>query len=261
MNETLIWVAIWSTLSWTAGMLRGKLLTRKWIKLLLLPGILVDIVLQMIVCMLTATPIQKVSLFKEGKPPLELGPSKLGALAACVGVTVKGLLLLVVAFTALSWFPNFLESGFALPLIDSDTIQSGELNWQSFDAFWLALSRLPEQLAVDTVGGFLVVYSVLGALFAGAICRREWLAWVASWSALFALCWIGQWLGIKFGFLSRGWFIQVLYVPKFWSAFSLLVLATLAVVAVLATARAIQGTLAGGGAKAEKRGAYSASPS
>lgn len=237
MSETLVWIGIWSTCSAFLGMLRGKFLQSTVAKLLFLPGILLDLALQFVVCVLTATPIQRVSLFAQDRPHFEAGKCKLGPLGLCVSVSVKGVLLLSTALVLLAGTPGFLDSGFALPLIDEETLESGQLRWESVQSFWRHLGTLPQLLALGTWTGLLAIYTVAASLVAGGIRRNEWTAWVATWAGLFALCAAGQWLGVKFGFLSRGWFIQLLYVPKIWAAFSLLVFLTMALVLVFAVVR------------------------
>ncbi|MGE3164548.1 MAG: hypothetical protein AB7O52_06565 [Planctomycetota bacterium] len=236
MSETLVWIAVWSTCSALLGRLRGHLLHGAFAKLVFLPGILVDIVLQSVVCVLTATPIQRVSLFAQNRPPLEYGKCKLGPLGLCISVTLKGLLLLTGTLFLVGG-SGFLESGFALPLIDEATLEYGEIQWGSVSRFWSSVATLPDLLALTTWSGVLAVYTVAASLVAGGIRRNEWTAWAATWAALFVVVAVGQWLGVKFGFLSRGWFIQVLYVPKLWAAFSLLVFLTIVLVGAFALVR------------------------
>lgn len=243
MSVTLVWIGIWSTTAFLIGALRGDLLKHTASKVLLLPGVLLDVGAQVIASVLSATPIKRVSIFGQGKLPIELGKSKLGPLGSCLAVTTKGIVLLSVTVFVLASRPEFLESAFALPLIDQETITTGELNWGSAGTFLEGLRFLPTQLGLGTLAGALTLYTLLAALLVGGLQRPEWLAWLGTWTLLFAVCWAGQWLGVTFGFLSRGWFIKVLYVPMIWSSFSLIVCLTLLLAIGVAVTRGTRAAL------------------
>lgn len=219
------------------GMLHQGMIRRRSIKIMLFPGMIVDGVLRAISCLLSATPITRVSFLGGDRPLLETGKSLLGPLGACVNVVVRCSLLLVAGFILLTYFPDFLNSRFALPLIDEETIETGVLAWHSFPDFWEQLQRLPQQLTVQSLASALLLYTFMTTLFFAGMQHREFVWIGAAWLAALCLGVAGGWLGITFGFFSRGWFIQILYVPQMWSAFSLVVLATACVAGIVATAR------------------------
>lgn len=239
MTVTLAWMGIWSTALLAIGMLHTPLVRRRSVKLLLFPGMIVDGVLRTIGCLASATPIERVSPLSGERPLLEQSKSFLGPLGACIAALVRCSLLMVAAFLLLTYFPEFMDSGFALPLIDEDTIETGILAWHSFPDFWEQVQALPAQLSFRSISGALLLYTLIATLVFAGIKKQEFFWLACTWCAALFLGFAAAWLGIKFGFFSRGWFIQILYVPQMWSAFSLVVLATIVVAAILGLIRGV----------------------
>ena len=62
MNETLCWLAIWSTILWGVGVLRGTIGERQPLKCMLLPGLMLDALVRGTSYVLSATPISRITL-------------------------------------------------------------------------------------------------------------------------------------------------------------------------------------------------------
>ncbi|MFQ5653311.1 MAG: hypothetical protein ACE5GW_01095 [Planctomycetota bacterium] len=233
MNETVVWLGIWSMLLWAVGMLRGNLLRRRHLKILLLPGLAVEAFCRTIACLVTATPILRYSPLADGRPFLRTGRCPARRIGLPVLVVIRTLLLFVAAYIALKPFPEFLGSRFALPLFDEATVFERGVHWASLISFYDGLFQLPLQLGWGSMGGVLVLYMFLSTLTAAGFSRGELPAALYAWGLLLAVSWVLSWLGVTFGFLSTGWFIRKLYVPEFWSTLSLLVVLSGATVLIL----------------------------
>ena len=92
----------------------------------------------------------------------------------------------------------------------------------------------------------LLIYTGVSYFVGAALKGTEYLAALLICGGLAILGWAGAWLGVTFGFLSRGWFIQWLYVPELWSAFSLLVVLSLFCLLLTAILAGIRKLVGGG---------------
>lgn len=237
MYETLLWLAIWSTMLLGIGMLRGRAHETRAAKILLLPGVLLDSVLRAVSALVTVTPIERFSPLAHRRPGLETGRSKLGAAGVVGDVVLRLVLLVAICYYWAFDLPAFLRSGFSLPFLDPASVREHGIHWPSFARFWQELAQLPALLEVHEIGSMLLCWAIAGALFFGGLEAREWLA---SQAAIVTCALVGLgfgWLGVKFGFLSRGWYISAFYVPEVWSTLSLVVLFSAAIVLFLGVLR------------------------
>ena len=125
MNETLCWLAIWSTILWGVGVLRGTIGERQPLKTALLPGLMLDALIRGTSYVLTATPISRVSPLADGQPVLPRARSKIRYLGLPLSLVLRFTALVAIAYTCLLETPEFLASGFALPLLDHVNIRTG----------------------------------------------------------------------------------------------------------------------------------------
>ncbi|MEM7261291.1 MAG: hypothetical protein AAF488_04820 [Planctomycetota bacterium] len=230
---TLLWLACWSTLLFFVGMLLGRAGDTWLVKLVLAPGLLIDSVLRLLACFASGTKIRRVNVLRTG-PLLETGRPPIRHIGPAVFVTVRLLLLFVLLYLILENFPDELDSPLYFPTINPATTEQEALEPHSLKALLDQLRMLPEALQLQRAHGWLFAYVAVTTLLATRLTKGDWLASLYTVLVLHAIGWAGAWLGVTFGFLSRGQLIGIFYSEGFWSAFSLLV--TLTVTALLLAA-------------------------
>ncbi len=226
MNETLGWLVIWSTIMWALGMLRKKLHINQPVKTLLLPGAAIDGAVRGISALCTATPVHAIAPFADGEPFCKVGDTKIRYLGLPLAILLRWLILLVATYMVVLNAPEFLESEFTLPLLDKMSVEETGVEWHPLSEFWQALAHLPDSLGIASPWSMLLAYALLTYFVPAGYNTREYVAALSLIGSIFVTSVVFSWLGVTFGFFSRGWFIQWLYVPEIWSAFSLLVVAS-----------------------------------
>ena len=239
MGTILIWLAGWSVLLWGVGLLRGNLHRRRVVKVIFFPGFLLDSVLRGLAALMTATPIKRFSPLAEGRPLLEEGRSPIRQLGPPASIAIRFFLLFTCVYIALQIYPDFLKSGFTLPLLDEATVTRRGVSWRSLPLFLGGLRDLPGELQLGSVGSIFGLYVLISALVAAGFTPREFMTSMYLWVTLYLTSVVTSWLGVKFGFFSRGWFIRFFYGETFWSTFSLIVFLTFTALALLAGGRLI----------------------
>ncbi|MEE8143463.1 MAG: hypothetical protein V3T77_10225, partial [Planctomycetota bacterium] len=237
MGEFLVWLGIWSTMLWVVGMLRADFHCRKYVKIFLFPGFFVEAVLRCATCLLTATPILRISPFGENRPFVELGATSVRNPGPPIAICLRLFLFFALLYSLLLSFPAFLHSGFDLPRLEELDISNHGIYWGTFGGFWKKLSSLDHSLRLGAFHSNLLLYLVISYMVAAGFSHQEYMAALTAWVALLLAGAIFSWLGVTFGFLSRGWFIQLLYVKSIWSTFSLLVFLTTVTISILGVVR------------------------
>lgn len=233
MIEVLLALTLWSTLLLGIGMLRGELVCRTWAKLVLLPGLLLEAAGRGLACLITATPIERFSLFADGEPLLRNGRCPVQRIGIPIGMGIRLVFFFLTAFILLAKLPLFIEGGFSLPVLNSTGEES------SLGAFLAGLAALPEQLELTTGSGLLLCWILVSTVIATGLSTLEWVSSMWAWGGLVGGAWLAQWLGVRFGTLSRGWFIERWWGPEVWATLSLLVVTAGACLGLLALMHAI----------------------
>ena len=125
---------------------------------MLLPGLLLDALLRGITCVLTATPIQRISPLGQDRPFMEVGESGMKYLGPPIALIVRTVGVIAGAYYLLLDRPDFLTSGFALPLLDQESLESGRTT-ETFHTFRAHLRQLPELLSAGAPGSMLLLYA------------------------------------------------------------------------------------------------------
>ena len=153
MIEVMVALAIWSTLLLGIGMLRGELTSRSWAKLVLLPGLLLEAAGRGLACLVTATPIERFSLFADGEPLLRNGRCPVQRIGVPIGMGIRLVFFFLTAFILLAKLPLFIDGGFSLPHLNP-VGKEGTLS-----VFLTGLQSLPGQLELSTGSGLLLLSS------------------------------------------------------------------------------------------------------
>ncbi len=233
MIEVMVALAIWSTLLLGIGMLRGELTSRSWAKLVLLPGLLLEAAGRGLACLVTATPIERFSLFADGEPLLRNGRCPVQRIGVPIGMGIRLVFFFLTAFILLAKLPLFIDGGFSLPHLNP-VGKEGTLS-----VFLTGLQSLPGQLELSTGSGLLLLWILVSTVIATGLSSLEWIASMWAWGGLVGGAWLAQWLGVRFGTLSRGWFIERWWGPEVWATLSLLVILAAACLGALALMHAI----------------------
>ena len=220
MSDTIIWLGVWTLLLWGIGTLRLNLMVRRKMKILFFPGLAVEAAIRSFACLVTGTPIEKFRPLNDGTPFLKTGKCPVQRIGVPIVMAIRMTLTFLVALILIQIaIPGFTESKFGLPtfLYHPDGIH--ESSW----GFLSDLIGLYEHLSLEKVMSWVALYTLFTLALATGLSTAELFAAIWGWAGIFCLSWVFTWLGVKFSFLSRGWFIERWYLPDCWSCFSLLV--------------------------------------
>ncbi len=220
MYNLLFWVSIQLLLLWALNWATRTYRNRKLFKLAISPALIIDSQLRLGWCCITGRSVKEVAFFEDRKPFLKEGPPKtiyLGHITYIVLWQVCAFYLFHQLATGMSQFDSM---AMALPHVDPVEMSEGVFAvdareyLEGLQVFWQSLSwdQWPLWAFLYLMGAFYPCLSIdfhqfkWGALFVGAI-------------ALFTACFI--FLGIKPGFLSRGWWLNWWILPDFFKVYSL----------------------------------------
>ncbi len=245
-SATLVWLALWSTALLAVGMLRNKLHHNPVVKLIFMPGFALDAVLRLVACLLSGTKVRQLNLLRRG-PSIETDPSPIKHIGPAIFITTRLFLIFAGLYCFLASYPDLVESTLHLPIYDPEELSQGRFEREPLDQFFQQLQRLPAQLKVHRLHGWIFVYITVSLVIAASLSAKEYLAAIYT-IVIFHLLGFGcSWLGVTFGFLSRGQLIGFFYSEGFWSCFSLLFLLTTASFVTLIPFRIVWSLLPNGG--------------
>ena len=241
MTDTILWLGVWTLLLWGIGTLRLNLMVRRPMKIVFFPGLALEALIRCVACFVTGTPIEKFRPFDDGTPFLKTGKCPVQRIGVPIAMAVRMFLTFIVALVLIHvWIPTFTDSGYDLPTF----LYHAEGIAGSIPEFFERCAAVPEHLALGSVMTWVTLYVLFTLALATGLSTGELFAAIWGWGGILALTWGFGWLGVKFSFFSRGWFIERLFLPGVWTSFSLMV--TMAFVAFLfvATLHALPGLTA-----------------
>lgn len=240
MTAPSVAACIWIVLLFAIGLVRGAAHQSATIKILLFPGFALESATRSIACLLSGTPIQSISPWQPGKPILNIGRSPIAHLGPPIYMLTRLTLAFIAILVCLDLLPEPPQRSIEL---DPDPSIIENLLFAS-TAMVQGLRTLPTDLQLSSGGsatgiGIIFMYVSMSYLIALGFSARELVA--AAWGmvGLVALTHCGQWLGLRFGFLSRGQLIDYFYGEHLWSALSLLVELSCVTLCALTIARLI----------------------
>jgi len=236
----LLWIlaltAVLLAVRWAAGPLTAS----RAAKVLLLPGLAVAVAARSIACGLSGAPLKSVNLFWRKGEPVEHGDPKVPVL----GPALLALLPLAAAAAAVLGARSAAVPGLVceveLPDIDTtiealgpvaDTI--GQLAGHALD---IARGGRLEALRLAVFA-----YLSISVLLFAAPAWKEWKALAGCLLGAGIIVAAIEWLGLRAGFWSRGWFIRSWYSDDAFEALALILMMAMVTFAVLA---GVRGTLA-----------------
>ncbi|MEC9476284.1 MAG: hypothetical protein VX764_04525 [Planctomycetota bacterium] len=209
------------------GRLRGDLLTRGPVKLALSPGLLPDSLARTLACLATATPIIRLSPWRDDTPFLVEGECPVKR----IGVP------LATAFRLLVLFAAFVSVVLLLP-VAAATVPDPETLSHAYEK---GIGTLLTTVLVSPfawLGTGLISWWTLAWLgsmvLAAGLRPRETGCALLVGGGVIALLEGAHWLGLKFGAFSNGWFLQRFYEADAGRALVLLVIVSLITLSVLA---------------------------
>jgi hypothetical protein len=213
---------------WGIGHLRGDLLTRGPVKLVLFPGLILDGLARTLSCLATATPVVGLSPWRDGTPFLIEGECTLQRLGVPLTTAFRlGALYLGFSVVVL-WMPE------AMQLVPDPAFLGRSLE-HSIGAFSTALLSAPfELLATGLVTWCLLAWLAVTVLAAGLRPRECGVAMLMG-TAIVGVMEAAQWLGLRFGAFTNGWFLRRFYEAEAGRALVLMALVAAAVLATLTT--------------------------
>lgn len=220
--------AVYFVSAFCISMLTARLRNRKPIKILFLPGFLVNGIARIVGSFLSLSPIEKVEFFQNNKPFLKVGKTRILYVGHLFSVYATHIVLLVTFLLLQDGIPVTDWSAFCFPNIKAV--------WSDFSLLWDYFVALPEAVDMATTSFWLTLYLFVSLAVSFDMKLPEFLATIC---VNMIGCWVAgifSWLGVSFSFFSRGWFIELLYADGWWGVgcFYMLMTALSATVFLLA---------------------------
>ncbi len=237
MLHILAWLAVFTVILFALGEAIRPFRTRYWFKLLFLPGVLLAIVVQGLAAKLCVEARFKASPLREGEAAFFMQKSDLPPLVGASFVLVSHTLIFALFVGMVTLF----ESGSAL---DPDEFPLPSLypSHMSSDGDPLSISEIDSVFArwtggkVTFVPYFLFLY-VAAPVFGNLRLRsREYVA-AGLLLVVLVVVHFGDFLGLGFSFVSRGWVARLFVFPPWWGAFSLYVMTAMVALVIASIAR------------------------
>ena len=241
MSDTIIWLGVWTLLLWGIGNLRLNLMVRRFTKIIFFPGLALEALIRAIACVITGTPIEKFRPLDDGTPFLKTGKCPVQRIGVPIAMAIRMTLTFIAALVLIQMaIPDFSGSEFGLPtfLYHPEGIEG------SSGVYFLDLVHLPQHLNLESPWAWLAIYTLFTLALATGLSTGELFAAIWGWGGVFVISSAFTWLGVKFSFLSRGWFIERWYLPTCWSTYSLLVTLTALALLFVAFLHALPGLAA-----------------
>lgn len=247
MLHVICWATIYAVVLWGIG-----ITTKPWqksaaFKLIFFPGSVVAAALHTIASLPCFGTLGRVS-FSDGKPLHTFerpGDPKVPALVP-VGVfliaTQLGVYILFLTCASHLYELEVLpRRTVVLPDLYPHDLLEGRLEVDASDVRldlgpWLdALSAQPILFIAMSYGIVSLFASMSVSL--GVLVRAKAVLFVLG-----AFAWVSGWLGAGFGWFTKGWWVRLLYVPDWWTDFSLFFALSVGTLGVLAFGRAVTST-------------------
>ena len=251
MLHLTIWMAVYTLVLLSMGSLTRSCRERTWLKLALMPGVLLHALVQSVAGWLCLGCPGRVHLVRDREPHYEPASSGMPYLSGGLFLLVSsGLLFGVFACTVAILVreavlpPNTVELPNLYPyqLVEGDVRLSLKPFVMSLHE-WLGRTREHPATFAATLYGGLCLFVPAG--ISGKVWRRGAVVLLAVGTCVY----VGAWLGVGFGLFSRGWWASFLYFPRWWRIFSLffaLSLISLLVILAVTFAVRVARALAGG---------------
>lgn len=238
MLHILAWLAILTVILFALGEAIRPFRTRHWFKLFFLPGVMLAIGIQGLAARLCVEARYKSAPLHEGEAAFFMQKNDLPPLVGASFVLVSHTLIFAFFVGMVTLFASVsaLDPGaIALPSLypSHASPDGGSLSMSGIDSLFAGWADAD----VTFVPYFLFLY-VVAPVFANL--RLRWREYIAAAVLLVGLgvVYFGDFLGLGFPFVNRGWTERLFVFPPWWGTFTLYVLTATVTLVVASIARA-----------------------
>ena len=224
MLHIVAWLAVYTGVLFLLGEAIRPWRTRHWFKLLFFPGVLIAIGVQAFAATLCVGGNLKFAPLKEGQAAFFMQKNDVPYLAGGLFVLVSHALFFALFFLTVRLFESpagFDPSAIALPSLYPHAVLEGRIDGNATDYF--TVFRAGVGTLKFTPAPFLLLLYFAVPIFANLRLRAREFFWAGVLIIALGIAYFGNWAGLGFPFLSRGWLARFFYVPDWWGIFSLYV--------------------------------------
>lgn len=222
MYNLLFWVGIQLLLLWLLAWVTLTYRNRRLFKLLFFPSVVLEGLLRILACALSATRVKQISFFEDRRPFITEDRSRI----PYFGPMIFLLVWLVVLFTGFYLWattePLLNAHAVALPHVDPDALSRGLVHIDS-RAYLRELSTLVASTPWQFWQVWFFGYVIIGSFPFFALNFRQVQQGFLLIVIVAILTAAISYLGVRPGFLSRGWYIAHWVLPECFRVYSFFV--------------------------------------
>ncbi len=233
MLQILSWLLVYTLIQVALGWAVRPLRDRSWFKVLCLPGTLLAASIQSASAFLSVATNFRFSPFRDGEPAFELERDRVPCLSGALFVLLTHAALYVLYLILAAE----LESA---ALLDIHSVRLPGLSLPEarleagFAEYLRGLWTWIQGPARQAPAACIVFYFSAASFASLRVSRRETFWALVMFCLVGGATYLGNWFGVDFPFLSRGWWARRYYFSDWWAVFSLyLTLAWLSLCAFL----------------------------
>ena len=219
MYNFLFWVTVQLLCLWLLNSLTRHYRNRKLFKILHLPSLLVEGTARLAACFVAAKPVEKIEFLEDQKPFLSDGKSRIAYFGAGFFLVAWQMLIFLAFYSWITSIESFCTYPVTLPHINADAITQGFIQ---FDArsYLQELKNLLLYTPWSSIELWFLLYLTIGVFPFCALTAEQLKGGLVIVSLLGLFTTAMDYLGIRTGFLSRGWYLTRWVLPEFFSVYS-----------------------------------------
>jgi hypothetical protein len=220
MYNLLFWILVQLVLLHCLYWIARGYRHRKLMKAIFLPALVLESFFRMVACFVSGRPVQRLALLEDGAPFLCEGRSQIPHVGELFFLVLwQGSVYLTFHLSAPgieSLDPYAVE----LPDVEPHRIPAGVVDIDA-EPYWAGVADLWHSCDLADWRLWVFVYLMLGVFPYLAINTRDLLRGVLVVAGCALVTFVAQYLGIRPGFLSRGWWLAWWILPDCFRIYSL----------------------------------------
>jgi hypothetical protein len=233
------WLAVYTLILLILNWVLRPVQDRIWFKVLFLPGTLIAIATQTIAGILTIGQAFRAFPIQDGKLAFEFRKDRLPCLAGTLFILLAHLFIFLLFFGGMLYLDSadlYRPDAVNLPDLYPGALFSGWVYWDFREYLW-GLERLINTALRSPLIPLICLYLVAGTLASMRVASRESIFALILVLLLSGSAYVGEWLGVSFALLSRGWWARAFNFPYWWAIFSFFMTLSAATLLILLVPR------------------------
>ncbi len=223
MLHLITWLAIYALVLFALAPAVRSWRETRWFKWIFLPGTLLAVLIQAIAALLCVGRRFELSLWRSGRPAFRMHRENVPWVAGAVFVLLSHLAAYVLFLLAVARVEAIAELEcdlVCLPQLHPHDMLDGRFEVE-VSGYLAGLQAMRSAVCEHPIAFGVLFWIVAPVLAHLRVATREFLWCALVFGALAIVAYCADWLGMGFPFLTRGWWAEWFYFPRWWALFSL----------------------------------------